>query len=172
MPKLLAVEKKIFFFNIPGYFLNTIIQPVGRTSSRGNTACRFVCSRHWDSTKRRHLSLFTVPVKIKVGVFRFGRGQIFCMEMKSSSLYQCVWILVSGLQQAKITLWASTNAPSSQARATSQKSPRCNKEATVFAFYSSGQNESRSFQLQSLSFNTQNWETKALNSSAHCGEES
>ena len=149
MPKLLAVEKKNnFFFEYSWrrFFLNTIIQPVGRTSSRGNTACRFVCSG-------------------------FARGYIFCMEIKSS-VDQCVWMLISGLEPAKITLWASTNAPSSQARATSQKSPRCNKEATVFAFYSSGQNESRSFQLQSLSFNTQNWETKALNSSAHCGEES
>ena len=133
MPKLLAVEKNIFFWNRPG----------GDFSSMQSS--------------------------------RFGRGQIFCMEIKSSSVDQCVWMLISGLEPAKITLWASANVPSSQARVTSQKSlrsMRCNKEATVLAYYSSGQNESRSFQLQSLSFNTQNWETTALNSSAHCGEES
>ena len=71
--------------------------------------------------------------------------------MKSSNVDQCVWMLISGLEPAEITLWASTYASSLQARVTSQKwlrSLRCNKEATVVAFYSSGQNESRSFQHQ------------------------
>ena len=145
MPKLLAVEKKYFFLESSRrrFFLNAIIQPVGRTSSRGNTACRFVCSG-------------------------FARGYIFCMEIKSS-VDQCVWMLISGLEPAKITLWASANAPSSQARVTSQKSlrsMRCNKEATVLAYYSSGQNESRSFQLRSLSFQHSELGEKALKSSA------
>ena len=43
--------------------------------------------------------------------------------MKSSGADQCVWRLVSRLDQAKITLWASTCSPSSQARVTSEKSP-------------------------------------------------
>ena len=91
--------KKYFFLESSRrrFFLNAIIQPVGRTSSRGNTACRFVCSG-------------------------FARGYIFCMEIKSS-VDQCVWMLISGLEPAKITLWASTNAPSTQARVTSQKLP-------------------------------------------------
>ena len=44
--------KKYFFLESSRrrFFLNAIIQPVGRTSSRGNTACRFVCSSHWDAT--------------------------------------------------------------------------------------------------------------------------
>ena len=143
--------KKYFFLESSRrrFFLNAIIQPVGRTSSRGNTACRFVCSG-------------------------FARGYIFCMEIKSS-VDQCVWMLISGLEPAKITLWASANVPSSQARVTSQKSlrsMRCNKEATVLAYYSSGQNESRSFQLRSLSFQHSELGEKALKSSAQCGEES
>ena len=43
--------------------------------------------------------------------------------MKSSNVDQCLWMLVSGLEPAKITFWASTYSPSTQARVTSQKSP-------------------------------------------------
>ena len=45
-------------------------------------------------------------------------------------------MLVSGLEQAKITLWASTYPPSSQARGTSQKSPSSHEfPNTILMFF-------------------------------------
>ena len=160
-------KKNNSIWNLPGRDFSSIqsssqpdlFAPVIEMQQRGHS-CRFLP--------------FPWKWKLEFSDFRFGRGYIFCMEIKSS-VDQCVWMLISGLEPAKITLWASANVPSSQARVTSQKSlrsMRCNKEATVLAYYSSGQNESRSFQLRSLSFQHSELGEKALKSSAQCGEES
>ena len=68
MPKLLAVEKNNFFqYSRRGFFLNTIIQPVGRTSSR-------------------------VPVKTKIGVFSSGHCHFNTQNWETKArIALCLW---------------------------------------------------------------------------------
>ena len=77
----------------------------------------------WDFVPTRHLSSIVSP---NAAILGSQKGDLYHIwrigQLASSSLRGGVGVLISGLQPAKFTLWASFNLPSSQAKVTSVKS--------------------------------------------------